>query len=197
MDRPGSTVSVPTIAVTELSPTPCSRSCLLNLRPLTPTDHERVLALNNSAVPAVNELDGAALDQLAQWAELALVVVDDRDEIGGFLLCLPGPGAPYGSANYRWFSDRYQSFLYVDRVVVDPAVKGGGVGRRLYRAAVDHGTGRFEHFTAEVNLRPRNVESLRFHERLGFERVGEADTEGGEKRVVYLRRSLSSDAPAG
>jgi predicted GNAT superfamily acetyltransferase len=34
-----------------------------------------------------------------------------------------------------------------------------------------------------------NAPSLRFHERLGFEPVGEQQTEGGDKRVRLLVRA--------
>ena len=44
---------------------------------------------------------------------------------------------------------------------------------------------------AEVNTRPRNDISLRFHERYGFEPVGERDSEDGTKTVVMLALDLT------
>ncbi|MDH4167974.1 MAG: GNAT family N-acetyltransferase [Acidimicrobiia bacterium] len=162
------------------------------LRPFVPADREHVLALNNDAVPAVSRLAGSDLDRLVAWAESVTVAAEDTAVLG-FLIGLTGPGLPYGSDNYAWLSDRYSSFLYVDRVVVGPAAKGCGVGQSLYRHIVAVGASRFPVLLAEVNTQPRNEESLRFHERFGFTSVGHASTEGGTKEVVYLELALPAD----
>lgn len=158
-------------------------------RPGTPADVQRVLVLNNSAVPAVTPLEPAELDRLLEWASHFLVVDDSDGELAGFLLLL-GPGAPYESPNYRWFSRRFDRFAYVDRVVVAPHVQRRGVGALLYDAAVAAGRESAPVLLAEVNIEPRNDESLSFHEALGFEPIGEQDTDGGAKRVVMLVRHL-------
>ncbi len=40
--------------------------------------------------------------------------------------------ASYDSVNYRWFAERYERFLYVDRVVVAAAQHGRGFGLAQY-----------------------------------------------------------------
>jgi len=96
----------------------------------------------------------------------------------------------YPSANYQWFSSRYDRFLYVDRVVVAPPAFGRGMGQAFYRAfinqAADHPV-----LCAEVNTRPRNERSLAFHTAFGFEPVGNQDTEGDTKTVQMLARDLA------
>lgn len=163
------------------------------IRSYRPSDRDAVLALNNAAVPAVSELDEAVLDQLVGWAESVSVVAapDDDHDIVAFLVCLSGPGLPYTSDNYAWLSRRYPSFLYVDRVVVRPGGKGAGVGQALYHRIVAAGRHRFPVLVAEVNTRPRNEASLRFHERFGFRPVGRAQTDAGAKEVLYLELSLA------
>ncbi|MDH3705061.1 MAG: GNAT family N-acetyltransferase, partial [Acidimicrobiia bacterium] len=137
-----------------------------------------------------NQLDRAALEQLAGWAH-SLTVVTIDDEAAGFLVCLSGPGLPYQSHNYQWLSRRYDSFLYVDRVVVAPDHKGAGAGQALYRWVARRGRGSYPVLVAEVNTRPRNEASLRFHERFGFRPVGRADTDNGTKTVLYLELDLA------
>jgi predicted GNAT superfamily acetyltransferase len=44
--------------------------------------------------------------------------------------------------------------------------------------------------TCEVNLDPPNPESLAFHARLGFARVGEQETKGGSVTVALLAAEL-------
>lgn len=163
----------------------------MQLRAHRPDDLDTLLALNNEAVPAVNELDRSALEQLATWSH-SLTVVTVDDATAGFLVCLAGPGLPYQSENYRWLSQRYDSFLYVDRVVVAPAHKGAGAGQALYRHVSDAGrAGAFPVLVAEVNTEPRNEASLRFHERFGFRPVGRGRCDGGSKTVLYLELDLA------
>jgi hypothetical protein len=111
--------------------------------------------------------------------------------IVGFLVGLEGPGLDYASLNYRWFGERYERFLYVDRVVVDPAGQGRGLGRSLYEAFVERAEGHTA-LCAEVNIRPRNDGSLAFHDAFGFAPVGEQDTEAGSKRVRMFAKELLS-----
>ena len=166
------------------------------LRPVSESDLPGVLALNNAAVPALNELDAANVAWFSEHAAVFDVAVDG-DGLVGFLIGLT-EGSSYGSPNYGWFRDRYERFVYVDRVAVAPRSRSQGVARRLYDrlAAVGAASGA-PVMLAEVNLRPRNDVSLAFHERYGFRPVGEQDTEGGTKRVVLLERDLApADAGA-
>lgn len=158
----------------------------VTVRPIDHDDLEAVLALNQAHVPAVGPLDRPRLEQLVEQAESA-VVAETAGELGGFALALP-PGVAYASPNYRWFSDRYDDFVYLDRVAVAAAHQRAGIGHALYDA-VEAATAA-PRICCEVNIRPRNEPSLRFHARRGFQPVGEQDTDGGEKRVVLLTRPL-------
>ena len=156
-------------------------------------DLDRILELNNAALPAVGELDTGALEQLVGWAH-SVLVVDAADRAGGvaaFLLGLTGRGLAYDSPNYAAFSTRHERFAYVDRVVVDPAHQAGGLGTACYDAFVARARAdAYPVLCAEVNTVPRNDVSLRFHDRYGFSPVGEQVTEGGAKRVVLLELPL-------
>lgn len=163
---------------------------MTTIRDATASDMAAILAMNNEAVPAVNPHTEESLAELADIAT-HLVVVDQDDAIAGFLLMLDGPGRPYASQNYAWFSERYDDFFYVDRIVVDTSRFRGGFGRALYEWAIETGAGTYPVLCAEVNTRPMNQRSIDFHLALGFEAVGNQDTEGGAKSVVMLARPLT------
>jgi predicted GNAT superfamily acetyltransferase len=153
------------------------------LRAIAPADLPELLTVNNDAVPNVNELDLDRLTALTGLAEVATVATDG-DTLLGFVLAMTD-GTGYDSANYRWFSAHYPRFLYVDRVIVAASGRGHGTGGALYKAVFEH-AGPGVPVTCEVNVRPPNEGSMRFHTRLGFAEVGRQDTEGGAKTVALL-----------
>ncbi|QDU35746.1 Acetyltransferase (GNAT) family protein [Maioricimonas rarisocia] len=159
-------------------------------RPARPDDFAAVLALNEAAVPHVNSIGEDVLARLAEQAFHFEVAV--AKEIAGFVLALPS-GVEYASENYRWFSARYDRFVYVDRVVVAEPSIGTGIGRQLYERLMARSVENAPVLTCEVNLHPPNPRSLAFHRRLGFEEVGQQLTTGGTKRVCMLSRRLDGE----
>ena len=152
----------------------------------TEEDLPSVLALNQANVPHVGPLTLEALRELAAQAS-HFGVARAGEEIAGFILAL-APGQPYRSLNYRWFCERYEDFVYVDRLAVDGRFRGQGIGRALYESVERAAMRSTTWLTCEVNLRPPNPDSFAFHRRLGFVEVGQQDTEGGAKRVSLLAR---------
>ncbi len=169
----------------------------VRLRPGTSGDLPAIEGMNTAAVPAVNELSAEEVAWFAEATHTFLVAEvggvgdgpDGAPAPAGFLFGLEGPGIDYASANYRWFCERYERFLYVDRIVVDPPAQGLGVGRSLYEAFAVRADGQ-SHLCAEVNVRPRNDRSLAFHEAFGFRAVGEQETGSEGKRVRMFALEL-------
>ncbi len=163
------------------------------LRALTTADLPAVAALNAAEVPRLGPLTDEQLRTHAARCDLALVAEaladdGDRPQLAGFVLAL-APGHDYASPNYRFFEARGTDHLYVDRIAVAPAFRRRGLARTLYAAVLDRARrdGRAE-VTCEVNLRPANEGSLRFHTGQGFVEVGQQDT--GELRVALLARPV-------
>lgn len=150
------------------------------LRDYRPGDLETIHQINQGEVPAVGTETITDLGDIADQSTIALVAEID-DTIAGFCLVL-APGADYDSLNYLWFSERYGDFVYLDRVAFPAAFQGRGHGRAMYAAVERLAAQRRStatHLTLEVNLRPRNDQSLAFHARLGFEEVGQRETSYG------------------
>jgi uncharacterized protein len=155
-------------------------------RPLEPRDHPYVWDLNQSEAP---HIAAERFEELVRICELSASrwVIEAGEERAGFLLGMT-PDAPYDSPNFAWFQERYERFLYVDRLAVGTAYRRRGVGAALY-ACADADARRLDlpMVCCEVNLRPPNPVSLAFHERLGFEAAGEQESEGKRVRLLIKR----------
>lgn len=143
------------------------------LRRFETPDLPRIWEINEGEVPAVGRESPDMLAHIAEESIIALVAEDERG-VGGFCFVLP-PGADYGSLNYRWFSERYDDFVYLDRIAIAPLFQRQGWGHAMYaeverRANIVRPSATT--FALEVNLEPRNEKSLRFHDQLGFVEVG-------------------------
>ena len=106
-------------------------------------------------------------------------------------------GLPYASPNYRWFADRHDRFAYVDRIALQPEVRGLGIADELYERFETSaaGTGR-PVVCAEVNVVPPNPRSMRFHERRGYRVVDEIAPYGTEERVAMVEKGVG-EVPSG
>lgn len=156
------------------------------LRPLTPDDAPTVLAINEASVHHLAPLDEAEYRWFLDRAALAWGAEVDG-ELAGFVFVLD-PGQPYASRNYAWFSERYESFAYLDRVAIDARARRQGVGTAIYDAVEAHAAARGVPLLLEVNLDPPNEPSLAFHAARGFTEVGTLAHDGGAKVVRLLAK---------
>lgn len=156
---------------------------------LAASDIPRLVELNDAAYPAVPITSPNEMAALLDVAGFTLAA-RDGDALIGFVIGMR-PGSSYASENYRYFAARSTDFLYVDRIVVDGTRRGAGTGRALYEAVFALARAdALREVTCEVNLDPPNPESLAFHSRLGFERVGEQQTKNGSVTVALLAASV-------
>ncbi len=167
----------------------------LSIRPLSVVDLDRLVALNNAAVPAVPATSGSEFAELLAMSDHAFGISDgdkpaDGAALLGFVVGM-NPGREYDSENYRFFEARGTDSLYVDRIVVDEQRRGQRIGQRLYERVfqIARADGRAE-VTCEVNVEPPNPRSLAFHSRLGFVEVGRQGTKGDTVQVALLAASV-------
>jgi predicted GNAT superfamily acetyltransferase len=150
------------------------------LRPITPSDVDAVLALNERNVVKLAPLDPVRLVEISDWAD-RVDVLDVDGTFAGFVVTF-GPGTAYDSENYRWFTDRFDDFYYLDRIVLHEDFRRRGLGSFVYddveETARKHGR-----LALEVNLVPRNDASLAFHRSRGYVEVGRL---GDDDHLVTL-----------
>jgi predicted GNAT superfamily acetyltransferase len=97
----------------------------------------------------------------------------------------------YDGDNFRWFVERYKRFLYVDRIVIDQAYAGQGVGSALYGDLIQFAaTQGCPVLCCEINVSPPNPVSHAFHARFGFNEVGRSVEANAPKIVSYQLATL-------
>ncbi len=156
----------------------------MKIRDIQSGDLDAIFAINEAGTPGVHAEPREQLAAITRECCIALAAEIDGVVVG-FCQVLP-PRAKYESMNYQWFSSRYDDFVYLDRVAVAPSHRDRGIGGRLYDE-VERRT-RAAWFTLEVNLRPRNDGSLRFHARRGFVEVGQLETDYGALVSLMAKR---------
>lgn len=163
------------------------------VRDATAADFDRIVELNDAVVRDTSAMDSDRLQQLHILAfEHRVALADDR--VVGFLLSMRD-GAKYANDNFGWFAERYPQFVYIDRIVVDKAFAGQGIGRRLYEDLFAQSRAKGIGIVAcEYNLEPPNPASNAFHQRFGFAEVGRQYVADGTKLVSLqvAQRSVSS-----
>ncbi|MEP4891343.1 MAG: GNAT family N-acetyltransferase [Aliiglaciecola sp.] len=167
------------------------------IRDAVQDDFFEIKRLNDKFVHFTSPMDLARIQQLDILSTYHRVIEQydpqtSNSLIVGFLLAM-APEVAYESDNYQWFEQRYQNFLYVDRVVIDSSVQGKGLGKDLYddlfHFAREHS---FAAICCEYNLVPANPTSAHFHQSFGFSQVGRLGSEDSDKVVSMQMVKLPS-----
>lgn len=150
------------------------------VRDMTLDDLNVVHAINEENVPAVGQETFEDLRAIFDVCSINLVAeIDGR--VRGFCMVMP-PGTDYSSPNYLYFCERHADFVYLDRVAITADAQGRGIGPMLYREVERRSTAPW--FALEVNVKPPNEGSMRFHVREGFVEVDRLETRPG--KIVSL-----------
>ena len=149
-----------------------------------------IVKINQEALPAVSSVTLKDMEHFLSTVDYFRTLQLD-DIVAGFLIALT-PGKDYNSPNYQWFEKKFNSFMYVDRIVFDLGYQSNGFGWAFYNNLREFTEGRTPRITCEVNLRPPNEGSIIFHEKYGFKQVGKQETEGGKKDVSLMEYKIPS-----
>lgn len=155
------------------------------IRDATVRDFPRILALNGTEVHATSKMDLARLnflDQLTRSTGYHRVAIVD-DQVAAFMFAMRA-GVQYINPNFSWFSERFDNFIYIDRIVVDARWAGRKIGSALYRDLFDFArTAAISHVVCEYNVVPPNPVSQAFHAKWGFREMDTQWLDDGAKRV--------------
>lgn len=154
----------------------------LQIRDVRQGDLKYLLHLNQTSLPHVNSI---SLEDLKNFQNQSVCfrVAELKGKPAGFLIAFD-PDAVYDSLNFLWVRERYETFVYIDRIIVAPEARRQGIAFRLYKdLEMFSRTKGIPIMTCEYNLRPENEQSRLFHEKYGFEEVGTLEIENGKKTV--------------
>lgn len=159
------------------------------LRNANSFDFRQILALNEESVRFLSPLTQARLEELQKEAAYHRVL-EANGKVVAFLLAFR-EGCSYDSPNYLWFSERYERFLYIDRVVVSVGHQGQRLGHRIYEDLFCFARQTDACcVTCEFDIEPPNEVSRRFHARYDFTEVGTQVVASGKKQVSMQAASL-------
>jgi predicted GNAT superfamily acetyltransferase len=158
----------------------------MDIRTMTDADVDAVLQLNADSVWALSPLDADGLAaHRAAAAFLWVCVVEGQ--VAAFTIAYL-PGTSYASMNYRWHAERFDDFVYLDRIAVDPSFRRRGIAAAIYdrmeAEAAPHGR-----MVCEVNSNPPNEASLAFHRARGYRELGHLTQPDGHQ-VALLEKPL-------
>ena len=142
----------------------------MQLRELRSQDIPLVWKINEQGLPGTGKVSQQEIVELLHIAELTIGAFEG-EQLVGFVLCFL-PRTDYASLNYAWFNQRYQEFLYVDRIAVSENHRNQAIGSLLYQQVISYAKQYNYPIAAEVSLNPPNPGSMRFHHRFNFTEIG-------------------------
>jgi len=154
--------------------------------PILPEHHPAILAMNAEFLPWLGHLDAEKLDEMLSSATYAR-------QIGGGegVLIAFDHNAGYSHKCLDWQAAHFDAFLYIDRIIIAKDAHGRGHGRALYadieRFARKHA---YPRLVCEVNTKPDNPRSHRFHLDLGFVPVADIDYPAYNAVLRYYEKPL-------
>jgi len=142
----------------------------LEIKQLNKSHAPDIWTINEEGLPWVGKVSQDEIEQLLDFSSVTLGGFDNN-HLQGFVMCLP-PKTAYSSVNYEWFNQRYNSFLYVDRIAIASTHRGKGIGAALYKRVIELASDKHAPILAEVMKVPLNENSMRFHSGFDFAEVG-------------------------
>jgi len=151
------------------------------IRHVEQDDLDAVVHVNRQSSEWVGDRDRGFFERYLHLP--CFYALEEHGTVRAFVLAMHHD-VDHQSDNFRWFRERFASFCYVDRIVIDQDLRRQGRGRRLYHHLIQH-KGPVP-LVCEVSMDPENTESIHFHDALGFKQVGVFTSGGKTCRMYFL-----------
>ena len=146
---------------------------------------DNIYKINQANVPEVGSIANVSEFQKLLFMGSFNLIAKIDDEVIGYIVCFRDKSA-YGSINYKFFSETISKFLYIDRIAIKDTYRHQGIGKKIYEQVFNKANELGLPVVCEVNTRPLNKPSLKFHRKLGFTECG--TNEFSYNSVVYLKK---------
>lgn len=162
----------------------------ITIRDVQEHELDAILAMNNAAGSGILPMNQAQIRYFWQNADYFRVAESD-DCLVGFLIAMTRD-ADYASSNFRWFKERYDAFVYIDRIVIAKGQRSAGIGRLFYADVQSFAETRAPALVAEVFMEESTHPALLFHGSFGFHEVGQHQMQDSPLRAAMLHKEMCS-----
>ena len=162
----------------------------ITIRDVQEHELDAILAMNNAAGSGILPMNQAQIRYFWQNADYFRVAESD-DCLVGFLIAMTRD-ADYESSNFRWFKERYDAFVYIDRIVIAKGQRSAGIGRLFYADVQSFAEVRAPALVAEVFMEESTHPALLFHGSFGFHEVGQHQMPDSPLRAAMLYKEMCS-----
>lgn len=154
--------------------------------PILKSHHAKILRMNEAFVHWLSPLDEDELTALLDLAHYKKQINAADGVLIGY-----AHDVDYDHKNLKWLRARFKQFYYIDRVIISAKAHGQGYGQQLYEdfEAEARRLG-LPRLVCEVNTKPNNPSSHRFHERLGFKTLADVSYPAYDAALRYYEKPL-------
>ena len=164
----------------------------MNIEPIADADLPALLALNNANAAMLSWLDHGRLQAMLRRSVFARQV-----RLAQALILAFDQDSGYDGLYFGWFKQRYERFIYVDRIVVEASSGRKGLARALYTELFAYAkSAGYGIIGCEIYRNPPNLKSDAFHTALGFNEVGQHNVNGQTKARYLMRQFVDTKSPA-
>jgi len=154
--------------------------------PILKCHQAKILRMNTEFVHWLSPLDEDELTDLLALAHYKKQIHEADGVLIGY-----AHNVEYDHKNLKWLRAQFDSFYYIDRIILSATTQGKGYGRQLYADFEAEARRRgLPRLVCEVNTKPNNPGSHKFHERLGFNALTDIDYPDYNAAVRYYEKPL-------
>ena len=154
--------------------------------PILKSHHAKILQMNEEFVHWLSPLDEDELIDLLGLAHYKKQIHEADGALIGY-----AHDVDYDHKNLQWLRARFDSFYYIDRIILNSSAQGKGYGKQLYADFEAEARARsLPRLVCEVNTKPNNPRSHAFHEQLGFTALGDVDYPAFDTTLRYYEKRL-------